>query len=64
MTAQSPSAYLSSATVHAAAVVLLIGAAWVARQQIREPVKIFDLVAGGGTTGLPPRRRHSVRRTA
>jgi colicin import membrane protein len=48
MTAHSPSSYLSSATLHAAAVVLLLGAAWVARQQTRPPVKIFDLVAGAG----------------
>ncbi|HTZ19853.1 MAG TPA: TonB family protein [Opitutaceae bacterium] len=48
MTAQSPSAYLSSAMLHAVAVVLLVGAAWVARQQTRPPVKIFDLVAGAG----------------
>jgi colicin import membrane protein len=48
MTARSPSAYLSSATLHAAAVVLLLGAAWVAKQQTRPPVKIFELVAGDG----------------
>ena len=48
MTARSPGAYLSSATLHAAAVVLLLGAAWVAKQQTRPPVKIFELVAGAG----------------
>jgi colicin import membrane protein len=48
MTARSPSAYLSSATLHAAAVVLLLAAAWVTSQQTRPPVKIFDLVAGEG----------------
>ena len=48
MTARSPSAYLSSATLHAAAVVLVVAAAWVTNQQIRPPVKIFDLVAGEG----------------
>jgi colicin import membrane protein len=48
MTAHSPSSYLSSATLHAAVVVLLLGAAWVANQQTRPPVKIFDLVAGEG----------------
>ena len=48
MTAQSPSAYLSSATLHAAAVVLLLAAAWVVKQQTRPPVKIFELVAGEG----------------
>ena len=48
MTAHSPSSYLSSATLHAAAVVLLLGAAWVTNQQTRPPVKIFDLVAGEG----------------
>ena len=48
MTARSPSAYLSSATLHAAAVVLLLGAAWVMRQQTPEPVKIFVLVTGAG----------------
>ena len=48
MTARSPSAYLSSAMLHATAVVLLVVAAWVAREQTRPPVKIFDLVAGEG----------------
>jgi TonB family protein len=48
MTARSPSAYLSSATLHAVVVVLLLAAAWVAQQQTRPPVKIFDLVAGEG----------------
>jgi colicin import membrane protein len=48
MTARSPSAYLSSATLHAVAVVLLVAAAWVTNQQTRAPVKIFDLVAGEG----------------
>ena len=48
MTARSPSAYLSSATLHAAAVVLLVAAAWITNQQTRPPVKIFDLVAGEG----------------
>ena len=48
MTARSPGAYLSSATLHAAAVLLLLGAAWVAKQQTRPPVKIFELVAGAG----------------
>ena len=48
MTARSPGAYLSSATLHAVAVVLLLGAAWVAKQQARPPVKIFELVAGAG----------------
>ena len=48
MTARSTSAYLSSATLHAAAVVLVVAAAWVTNQQTRPPVKIFDLVAGEG----------------
>ena len=48
MTAQSPSAYFSSATLHAVVVVLLLGAAWVASQQTREPVKVFEVVAGAG----------------
>jgi colicin import membrane protein len=48
MTAQSPSAYFSSATLHAAVVALLLGVAWVTSQQTREPVKIFELVAGAG----------------
>ena len=48
MTAQSPSAYFSSATLHAVVVVLLLGAAWVTEQQTREPVKIFEMVAGAG----------------
>jgi TonB family protein len=48
MTARSPSAYLSSATLHAVAVVLVVAAAWVTNQQTRPPVKIFDLVAGEG----------------
>jgi colicin import membrane protein len=48
MTAQSPSAYFSSATLHAVVVVLLLAAAWVTSQQTREPVKIFEVVAGAG----------------
>jgi colicin import membrane protein len=48
MTAQSPSAYFSSATLHAVVVLLLLCAAWVTEQQTREPVKIFEMVAGVG----------------
>jgi len=48
MTAQSPSAYFSSATLHAVVVLLLLCAAWVTAQQTREPVKIFEMVAGAG----------------
>ncbi|MFA5265464.1 MAG: TonB family protein [Opitutaceae bacterium] len=48
MTAQSPSAYLLSATVHAAAVALLLTVAWVVQQQVREPAKVMEVVAGAG----------------
>ncbi len=48
MTAQSPSAYMLSATVHTVVVGLIVAAAWVAQQQVREPAKIIEMVAGAG----------------
>lgn len=48
MTAQSPSAYMLSATVHAVAVGLLLAVAWMVQQQVREPAKIIEIVAGAG----------------
>lgn len=48
MTARSPSAFMLSATLHAIAVALVFLASFVAQQNVREPMKVFELVAGEG----------------
>jgi TonB family protein len=48
MTSQSPSAYFLSAMVHALAVAALMLTAWVMHQNVREPAKVIELVAGAG----------------
>jgi colicin import membrane protein len=48
MTASSPSAFMLSATLHAAAVVLVFLVSYITQRNVREPMKVFELVAGEG----------------
>jgi colicin import membrane protein len=45
---QSPSAYFLSVVIHAAGVALLFCFAWLVHEQVREPAKLIELVAGAG----------------
>lgn len=48
MNSQSPSAYVLSALIHAAAVALLFGVAHIMSTQVRPPAKFIEVVAGAG----------------
>ncbi|MBI4621942.1 MAG: cell envelope integrity protein TolA [Verrucomicrobia bacterium] len=48
MTARSPSAFMLSATLHAFAVALVFLIGFIAQRNVREPMKVFELVAGEG----------------
>ncbi len=48
MSAQTPGSYTASLLIHAGVVGLMFGLGWFMQTQMREPVKVFDLVAGAG----------------